>query len=605
MGGDGCSSVCQSESSGLPCTPHTFRCGPSGDVEVCNNAGTAWAYVSTCNVGCNAGACTDPTCQAGTKRCHGETVETCNAAGNGWDVGETCTTFCASGQCALDGLNVNTNSNYDGELIIAGDLVVTGNSTLTSSQGDLTIIADNIRVDAGAAIAAAPTGIDTRGAGCSLPYYPYSVEPANYGQQPVGYMLAAWGGEQDAAVDRGAIGGAASYYGCQIPASVTTAPTHGGGRIRLIAKHDVTIAGSLLASGENAKVNDPVGGSGGGIQIAGDTIEITGSISTAGGTRGGTVSGNGRVRLLYGATLTNTGTIIGTLTQGRRPPIDVTSPSQPNQTLVYNDNFTTLSIAHERAFDTAQGYLHTIDTLEHNPPQPAQGVFTSVESFDVDASKFVAGNNWVHIASIDSNSAPGTVESRYKVTINTPAPTAASTSHISPTTWYDNPNPYFSWTNPQSLDDANFKRVHYVLDHFGDTIPTLSDTSLVTSQKQLLVSNLAAGIWVLHVITEDTMGHLTKKAAHVVVRVGTDPGTGSVFGSVFDENNHPVSGATVRVNRGLFTATTNAQGSYTISGVSAGAWEISVVYVDHNATAQQLTVTTGQMSSANFTLAHN
>ncbi|MEO8845652.1 MAG: carboxypeptidase regulatory-like domain-containing protein [Kofleriaceae bacterium] len=605
VGDDGCSAVCQSESSGLPCTAHTFRCGPSGDVEVCNNAGTAWQYVSTCSTGCNGGACTDPTCQAGTKRCHGETVETCNAAGSGWDVGETCTTYCASGQCALDGLNVGTNSNYDGEVIVAGDLVVSGNSTLTSSTGDLTIIADNIRVEAGAAIAAAPTGVDTRGASCYYGYPYYTNFTSNYGQAASGYMEQAWGGEQDAAADRGAVGGANGSTGCAIPVNNMISPTHGGGRIRLIAKHDVTIAGQLLASGENAKPADHYGGSGGGIQIAGDTIEITGSISTAGGTYGSTPSGNGRVRLLYGSTLMNTGTIIGTVTQGRRPPIDLTSPTQPDPTLTYNDNFTKFTVTHERPFDTAQGYLHTVDTTEHLPPVPAQGTFTASESFDVDATEFTAGANWVHIAAIDANSTLGTVESRFPVTINTTAPTASSTSHISPTTWYDNPNPYFAWTNPQSLDDKNFKRFHYVLDHFGDTIPTVADTSLVTSQKQLLVSNLAAGIWVLHVISEDTMGHLTKKAAHVVVRVGTDPGSGSVFGSVFDENNHPVSGATVRVNRGLFTATTNAQGSYTVTGVAAGTWEISVVYVDHNATAQQLTVTTGQMSSANFTLAHN
>ena len=605
VGDDGCSAVCQSESAGLPCTPHTFRCGPSGDVEVCNNAGTAWQYVSTCSTGCNGGACTDPTCQAGTKRCHGETVETCNAGGTGWDAGETCTTYCASGQCALDGLNVNTNSNYDGQVIVAGDLVISGNSTLTSSGGDLTIIADNIRVEAGSAIAAAPTGVDVRSSSCQGPYPYYYTYAANYGQTTGSYIQPAWGGELDAAADRGSIGGAGGQFGCSLPANYTASPTHGGGRIRLIAKHDIKIAGQLLASGENAKATERSGGSGGGIQIAADTIEITGSISTAGGTYSTTPAGNGRVRLLYGSTLTNTGTIIGTVTQGRRPPIDLTSPTQPDQTLVYNDSFTKLTITHERAFDTAQGYLHTVNATEHLPPAAAQGTFASTESFDVDAAAFVPGANWVHIAAIDANSSLGTVESRYAVTINATAPSLSSTSHVSPTTWYDNPNPYFAWTNPQALDDKNFKRFHYVLDHFGDTIPTVADTSLATAQKQLLVSNLAAGIWVLHVITEDTMGHLTKKAAHVIVRVGTDPGSGTVFGSVFDESNHPVSGATVRVNRGLFTATTNAQGSYTVTGVASGTWEISVVYPDHNATAQMLSVATGQMSSANFTLAHN
>ena len=77
-----------------------------------------------------------------------------------------------------------------------------------------------------------------------------------------------------------------------------------------------------------------------------------------------------------------------------------------------------------------------------------------------------------------------------------------------------------------------------------------------------------------------------------------------MFGSVFDENNQPVSGATVRVNRGIFTGTTNSSGTYSISGVSAGAWEISVVYPNHTAGAQQLTVAANGQASANFTLAH-
>jgi hypothetical protein len=60
----------------------------------------------------------------------------------------------------------------------------------------------------------------------------------------------------------------------------------------------------------------------------------------------------------------------------------------------------------------------------------------------------------------------------------------------------------------------------------------------------------------------------------------------------------------VRVNRGLFQATTSSSGSYTISGVASGTWEISVVYPDHIAPAQSLTVTTGNQAGANFTLAH-
>jgi len=302
--------------------------------------------------------------------------------------------------------------------------------------------------------------------------------------------------------------------------------------------------------------------------------------------------------LLYGQTLTNTGNVIGKLTTGRRPPIDLTSSTQPDPTLTYNDDFTTLSIAHERAFADAQGYLHAVSTTEYQPPVPASGTFSATESFDVMAAKFAAGDNWVHIASIDADSALSPVESRFHVKINTTPPTASSTSHTSSPTWYANSNQYFAWTLP--TDDSSVKRVHYVVDHFGDTVPTLAATALATSQKQLLVSNVADGIWVLHVVAEDTQGHLTKKAAHVVVRVGADPGSGTVFGSVFDSSNHPVANAAVRVNRGLFTATTNAQGSYTISGVAAGTWEISVQ--GYTAAPQMLTVTAGNQASANFTV---
>ncbi len=405
--GDGCSAACQSESTGLPCTANTLRCGPSGDVEVCNNAGTAWQYVSTCDAGCNGGACTDATCQPNVKRCHAETVETCNAGGTGWDVGETCTTYCASGQCALPGLTVGANSNYDGQVIVAGDLVITGNSTLTASSGDLTIIADNIRVEAGAAIAVAPTGTDRRGQSCSSPYY-YT---AAYGTSGSYYSAPLYGGDLDAGVDQGSLGAVNSSYACSYPdLSAATGVAHGGGRMRLIAKHDVTIAGQLLAPGQTGS---PSGGSGGGILIAGDTIEVTGSISTPGGTGGSNTPGAGRVRLVYGKTLTNTGTVIGKLTTGLRPPVDLRSPTAPDQTLIYNDGFATLTLAHERSIDTAQGYLHTVSAIEHQPPQPANGTFSAVESFDLDGSQFVAGNNWVHLAAIDANSTLGTVESLF------------------------------------------------------------------------------------------------------------------------------------------------------------------------------------------------
>jgi len=602
VSGDGCSSTCQIEGTGVPCTPDSFRCGSGGDVEVCNNAGTAWLFEQSCTSGCAGGVCTDPTCTPGATRCHGAAVETCDVDGMTWSQTQVCTTFCAEGQCALATLSVGSNSDYDGTVIVAGNVDIGNDSTLTASSGDLTIIADNITVEAGAAIAVAPTSTQTAGASCDQYYsYEYYYYGANYGEAPAGDMEGPVGGENESAVQGGGIGGATNVVGCQAGTNPIT--THGGGTIHLIATHDITIAGQLLAPGQPAQNDDLSGGAGGGIELAGDTIEITGSISTTAGTGGSEPAGYGRVRVLYGTTLASTGTIIGTVTQGRRPPIDVTSPTQPDPALIYNDDFTTLTVSHERPFAAAQGYLHSVDANQYTLPTPATGVFAASETFDVGASLLAAGQNYIHVISVDASSALGSVETTFPVDINTSAPTASSTSHPSATTWYANANPYFAWTLPGA--DASFTRVHYVFDHYGDTVPTLADTALPVAQKQLLVSNVDDGIWVLHVVSEDTVGHLTKAAAHVVVRVGTDPGTGTVFGSVFDENNQPVVGATIRVNRGLFTTTTATGGSYSLAGVSAGTWEISVVDADHHVDPQTLTVTSGGSSSANFSLIHN
>ena len=590
---------------GLPCTPNTFSCGSAGDVEVCNNSGTAWLFVQACADGCSAGVCEDPTCTPGATRCQGNEVETCAANGSSWTDTDACSTYCADGECALPSQTVSSNSTSSGTVIVAGDFVVTNNSTLTADTGDLTIIADNIRIDAGAAIAVAPTSTGSAGASCELEEYNYEygyyyvTEYANYGEQS-GSFTAAYGGENESGIQGGGFGGATGQWGCNSSQPVTT---FGGGTIHLIATHDITIAGQILAPGAPAASGDPSGGAGGGVQLAGDTIEITGSISANGGAVSGTAAGWGRVRILYGTSITNTGTIIGDITQGRRPPIDVTSPTQPDPALVYNDDFDTLTIAHERPFSTAQGYLHSIDTTQYNLPTAATGVFSAVESFGVDSSLLVQGQNYIHVIPVDASSALGTVETTFPVQLNTLAPTAQSTSHPDASTWYPDVNPYFTWTLPAA--DASFTRVHYVFDNFGDTVPTLTDTALPAVQQQLLLSNVAQGIWCLHVVSEDTVGHLTKAAANVVVRVGTDPGTGTVFGSVFDENNQPVVGALVRVNRGIFEGTTTTGGAYSIAGVSAGTWEISVEYSLHHVAPQTLTVTSGGSSSANFNLVHN
>ena len=67
--------------SGLPCTPGTYRCGAGLSVEICNATGTAWLYSATCTVGCMSGLCTGA-CTPSAKRCNAKNVETCNPTGS-------------------------------------------------------------------------------------------------------------------------------------------------------------------------------------------------------------------------------------------------------------------------------------------------------------------------------------------------------------------------------------------------------------------------------------------------------------------------------------------------------------------------------------------
>jgi hypothetical protein len=92
------------------------------------------------------------------------------------------------------------------------------------------------------------------------------------------------------------------------------------------------------------------------------------------------------------------------------------------------------------------------------------------------------------------------------------------------------------------------------------------------------------------------------------VRIGADPGTGGILGSVIDQSSANVSGATVTINKGLFTPgapdqTTAANGSYNFgSTVPAGTWEVTVTKAGFSPQTKMITVTSGQSSTANFTL---
>ena len=568
---------------GLPCVPGSYRCGPSLSVEICNGSGSAWLYSATCTVGCSAGLCTGA-CEAGTKRCNGKNVEACNMTGSAYTVTESCTTFCEDARCAMPSLDVTSNKMLDGDQLIDGDIIIRSGATLTSPAGDLTLRTRGaIMVEMGASIVVNPTGNSPDGTGTSY----YGGGGGGYGSNggngySSSYGGSAWGSTTDIAVMPGAKGGNGGFG--------SVAGGNGGGVLRLIAGKSITVAGQITANGASGSTNSSYGGgggSGGGVLLATpDKIIIAGSITANGGGAGsaspyyGGAGGQGRVKLLNGGVRTITGSINAVRTEGLLPPTTLTSASHPNQNLIYNDDFPALSMAWTQSFVGVQGYYHLVSRVNSQPPTPANGgKAVAVESVMIPSADVKTGENWFHIVPIDSMSNVGTVENTFKVTINSTPPALTSSSHPSQGTWYASGDAFFNWTFPN--EDKNYKGVYYILDRYGDTIPNSMGTMIPVTQKNLLRTGLANGIWVMHMVPIDQRNYLTKTASHFKVYVGTDPGKGTLLGQVVDGAGKPVVGAKVTINRGLFTQTTNAMGSYNfMTTIPAGTWEIRATSAD-------------------------
>jgi hypothetical protein len=607
------------------CAPGARSCGPNSDVEICNASGTSTLYLQTCANACSNGLCTGA-CTPGATRCNGsgttDILEQCDAAGATWQLAQTCPSYCDARNltCARAAMDITVDTTLDGVIVVDGAFVVHGGATVTSPTGNLAIYATSITVETGGSIVAVPTGTTPDGAG--LPGSTNATcdgrgKGGGYGTSGgvgsgcTGTGGPAFGSSSDSAVSAGSPGGLA-----YAPSSCSAGPAgRGGGLLKLVAS-TIVIAGQITANGEAG--GSPScsgwyasgGGSGGGILIAGDQLTVTGSVSAAagpGGTGNGAYPGGdgglGRVKLLYGASHNvAAATVIGTRTDGLVPPLTLTSTTQPDPTLVYNDAFTQATFSWAQPFPSRQGYYTRVDAIPSLVPSPANSTFLAAETVNIPRSAFVAGPNYFHIVSIDATSNVGAVQSAFRVVVNTTPPTIASSSHPNPTTWVNNPAVFFSWTLPDP--DPSFKGVYYVFDQYGSTLPTATDTFLPITQKQLVVSNVASGVWFFHVVSRDTRDVLTAQAGHYQVRIGTDPGSGSVVGQVVDGSSAPVAGATVTINRGFLTQTTSSAGTYTFTTVPAGTWEVTATKPNSTSTAVKTVTVTANMT-ANVNLVVN
>jgi len=551
-----------------PCSVGALRCSPGDIVETCNSNGTAWLYEETCASGCSNGLCTGG-CSPETTRCAGSNVETCNAGGTAWTQTSTCTTFCSplSNACALPPTQITTDTTMDGVVVVDGDFVVYPNATVTSPTGDLTIYATSITVQQGGSIVVSPTGENLLGAGgdgvgCGGGYG--GTCPGNYSA-----CGQVFGSSYDSAISPGGPGNLAQDPG---PASGGGSP--GGGVLSLFAP-TIDVAGDLSAIGSKGECAGTGGGSGGGILIAGDSVTVSGTASAAGAPQAGDCTcsegGVGRVKILSSAsTASVTTNAEGAITIGLLPPLPITSTSHPDPTQIYNDNFPSYDFSWSPPFPSVEGYYLLEGATDVSAtPGPGNGqLWTS------NFASFPNGGEstfFLQLTSVGAGSSVGTVETVFPIAINHTPPTVASSTHPTPGIWYANANPYFTWTFPV----LNVVAAYYVFDHYGNTVPDATSTTIPLAQAGLQLSGVADGIWVLHLITQDTRGYFTKVAGNYEVFIGADPGAGSLVGTVVDASSQPVANATVTLNRGIYTTTTNSSGTYNFGSVPAETWEVS------------------------------
>jgi hypothetical protein len=618
----------------VTCTAGTRRCNGL-QVQICNATGTAWLTTETCAISCTTGLCTGA-CTPAAKRCNGNTPEVCNAGGTAWTAQAACSsTFCYYGACAEPSLLVDADANktLDGEHVYAGDVIIKSSSTVKVPSGKLIIRAKTVTMDATSSISVTATGDDPRGRGtdggatscytgcctaygtvggggggfsaaggsgassftCSCSYGSYSCNP---GTRAGG---ALYGIADDEAASGGS-GGACSGTG----------GGKGGGMIAIYAEK-IDIKGSITANGLSGS-GCAGGGSGGGIVLrATDSLIFSGSASVAGGVAGTNAGAGaqGTIKLLHGNTKSITGVTTGKVFASYMPPNDLSSATHPNPQRWYNDDAANFEIAWSNPFTQSGGYYPNLNTTYAYIPGPSNSLYQTPEMVQVAASKLVAGSNYLHVAVIGPAFDPSTIEGRFLIKINTAPPSITSQSHASETTWYSNFNPFLEWTLPKP--DDNTTKFYYVLDRFYDTQPDKSATSIPmnladpASSKRLLlnISTASPGIWFFHLIAEDTMGYLTKQAARFRLQIGADPGKGGVSGTITDSTTGGfVNGATVTLNRGVHTVTTNAQGAYAFTNntVFAQDYEVRVTKTGYKPGTQTVSVKTAQTATVNLAL---
>ena len=209
-------------------------------------------------------------------------------------------------------LRNNARATVDRGLTVTGQLLLTGNSTMTHSPGNengIAIEARDIRIDAGSSIDT--TGRGYRGGRGGIVWDPgltlggqngsLAQAGGSYGGKGGGYLTKDSGlvyGDPRNPILLGS--GGANYS--------TTASGSGGGRVLLHASNSLVLNGSIIADGGMGGGSASGNGSGGSVLIRSASLAGSGTISANGGGGSGVsgVSGGGGRIAIYCDTLDQT-----------------------------------------------------------------------------------------------------------------------------------------------------------------------------------------------------------------------------------------------------------------------------------------------------------
>jgi hypothetical protein len=532
----------------------------------CVNAQCSYPQQQTaCPYGCASGACAAAsTCTPNARRCNGSQIQVCNGNGSAWLFAQTCTGTCTNGlcdaPCTPNAVRCNNSTvetcNAGGTAWTQGAACAQGCLAGACLTDELVVNGNTVQMD-------------------GEHHYSTRVWVKNGGQLQVGPSgkLSLYAPSIIVDVSSSITATAASSGSCAAPPDDVA---HG---IRLVADQ-VTVNGTITFSGSGCTTD--------GVVIRADTIDGP-----------GTVTSSERSLLLYGSGGVAPGLMAANATRSLMPPASITSSNYPEGGL-YNDDGPPPLFSWSKPASTVTGYYY-LGGSSSAVPTP-QSTFLATEVLALPQSPG-AGTLYLDVVSLDGTGVVGTVPHEFVVHTQGLPPTLSSSTNPNPGTWSPNPTVIVAW------DGGNPGLGYYhVFDAYPTTRPSPSTGVFEPPNKspaQLLMQNVPGGRRWFHMLALDSMGYSTRSAAHYEVDIGAPPDAGTIAGTVKDGHDAGIVGATVVVQRGLYTATTTAGGVYTFGEtIPEGQYEVVAKLPDAGlqAAAAMLAVSAFQTSEADFAL---